>query len=309
MKLRKKIKGAISFILTAATLFIMPITAAAQVGNEGFDSPDGASVEPRIERSEWKYSFPDDAGRVNITLDGKRILDGEAAILDSATYVPLRSYAEICKADSIEWNALTKTASIKKNNVTIKVSPGLNYIEAAGRYFYFNTPVRNIDDRLFVPIRPISTALSVNVGWDPYTRTAVLTSAKNGLASADAFYNSDDLYWLSRIINAESGGEPLIGKIAVGNVVLNRKASSAYPNTIYGVIFDRKHGTQFTPAVTGTIYKKPSAESIIAAKICLEGYSVDGRVLFFMNPKIATNNWISKNRPFAFRIGNHNFYY
>lgn len=313
MKIRKKIRGAIAFILTAATLIIMPITAAAQVGNGESEIAQNLSFqeknEQKNERSEWKYSFPSNAGRVNITLDGKRILDGEAAILDSVTYVPLRSYAEICGADSIEWNASSETATVKKNNVTLKVSPRLNYVEASGRYFYFNTPVRNIDDRLFLPIRPISTALSVEVGWDPYTRTAVLTSAKKGLASADAFYNSGDLYWLSRIINAEAGGEALLGKIAVGNVVLNRKASSAYPNTVYGVIFDRRYGTQFTPAATGSIYKKPSAESVIAAKICLEGYSVDGRVLFFMNPKIATNNWISKNRPFAFRIGNHNFYY
>ena len=32
------------------------------------------------------------------------------------------------------------------------------------------------------------------------------------------------------------------GKIAVGNVVLNRVRSSAYPGTIYGVIFDKRYG-------------------------------------------------------------------
>ena len=160
-----------------------------------------------------------------------------------------------------------------------------------------------------MPIRIIAKALSVEVEWDAPRRTVVLSDTKKPLASADEFYNSNDLYWLSRIINAESAGEPLLGKIAVGNVVLNRRAHRSYPNTIYGVIFDRKGGTQFTPAVTGTIYRTPSAESVIAAKICLEGYSVDDDILFFMNPRIATNNWISKNRPFAFRIANHNFYY
>ena len=99
------------------------------------------------------------------------------------------------------------------------------------------------------------------------------------------------------------------GKIAVGNVVLNRVRSSAYPNTIYGVIFDKRYGIQFAPVANGTIYNSPTAESIIAAKICLEGYSISDRILFFMNPRIATNNWISKNRPYAFSIGNHDFYY
>ncbi len=286
----------LAVMLLSSAVFALPIAAAE---NE---------KETEV-RSSWKYNFPTDAAKVSITLDGKRILDGEAAILNSVTYVPLRTFSELCGADSVSWNASTHIATVKKSNTTIKVSDRLNYIEASGRYFYFDTSVRNIDDRLFVPIRPLSAALSVKVGWDPYTRTVVLTSTNKELVSGAAFYNSNDLYWLSRIINAEAGGEPLLGKIAVGNVVLNRKASPSYPNTIYGVIFDRKHGTQFTPAVTGTIYKTPSAESIIAAKICLEGYSLDKDVLFFMNPRIATNNWISKNRPFAFRIANHNFYY
>ena len=129
------------------------------------------------------------------------------------------------------------------------------------------------------------------------------------ILKASSFYRADEVLWLARIIHAESAGEPLLGQIAVGNVVLNRVKSSAYPNTIYGVIFDRKNGTQFSPVVFGTIYNTPNTDSVIAAKLCLEGYTLSDSIFFFMNPRIATNNWISKNRPFAFRIGNHNFYY
>ena len=284
--------------MLCSAFFAMPISAA-QDNAEASEAAD----------TYWKYNFPPNAAKVSLKLDSKTILVGEAAIIDSVTYIPLRSFAELCGADSIEWNAKTSVATVKKSNTTIKISDRSSYIEASGRYFYLGAPVRNIDNRLFLPIRPLCKALSVEVEWDGANRTVLLTSTKDELVSGDRFYNADDLYWLSRIINAEAGGEPLIGKIAVGNVVLNRKASSSYPNTIYGVIFDRKHGTQFSPVVMGTIYNKPSQESIIAAKICLEGYSVDGRILFFMNPRIATNNWISKNRPFAFRIGNHSFYY
>ena len=110
------------------------------------------------------------------------------------------------------------------------------------------------------------------------------------------------------IISAEAKGESLKGQIAVGNVVLTRVRSTSYPNTIYGVIFDRKHGTQFSPVSYGTIYQTPTESSVIAAKICLEGYTLSDTILFFMNPRLATNNWISKNRPYAFTIGNHDFY-
>jgi N-acetylmuramoyl-L-alanine amidase len=60
---------------------------------------------------------------------------------------------------------------------------------------------------------------------------------------------------------------------------------------------------------SGSIYNTPSASAIVAAKICLEGYSVNRDVLYFMNPDLATNNWISNNRKFAFKIGGHSFYY
>jgi N-acetylmuramoyl-L-alanine amidase len=257
----------------------------------------------------FKYNFPPSAAEVSIEVDGKRVLEGEAAILDSVTYVPLRSFSELFLADSITWDTRTQTATVKKGSTDVNVRSNIYYIEAEGRYFYSSAPTRNVDDRIFVPIRIIAKALSIEVEWDQERRTVVLEDSGKALASASKFYDSDDLYWLSRIISAESAGEPLIGKIAVGNVVLNRRAHRSYPNTVYGVIFDRKGGTQFTPAVTGSIYKAPSAESVIAAKICLEGYSVDEGILFFMNPRIATNNWISRNRPFAFRISNHDFYY
>ena len=296
MKIRKFAIQGVSALLLVCAFSVLPVSAANQ----------GEHYELH---TDWKYDFPEGATNVNIELDGIKVLDGEAAIIDSVTYVPLRTFAELCGADSISWNDRTRVATVKDGNINVNIGDGLYYIEAAGRYFYSSTPIKNISDRLFVPIRMISKALSIEVVWDSDRRTVVLTDTGDTLLSADKFYNSSDLYWLSRIISAESAGEPLTGKIAVGNVVLNRKASPSYPNTIYGVIFDRKGGTQFTPAAIGTIYNSPTAESIMAAKICLEGYFIDQNIMFFMNPRIATNNWISKNRPFAFRIANHDFYY
>ena len=255
-----------------------------------------------------KYNFPEGAADVNITLNSRAVLDGEAAIIDSVTYVPLRSFSELCGANSVSWDASTRTATVKKYNLVAKISDRKNYIEANGRYIYLTAPVKNIDDRLFVPIRPISLIFSLDVDWNSNSRTVVLKNTSKVFKSAKEVYNENDLYWLSRIINAEAGGESLIGKIAVGNVVINRKNSRSFPNSIYGVIFDRKYGTQFSPVAIGTIYKTPNSESVIAAKICLEGYTVSDEILYFMNPRLATSNWISKNRPFAFRIGNHNFY-
>lgn len=256
-----------------------------------------------------KYNFPEGAADVAVSLDGAEVLVGESAIINSVTYVPLRSVSELLGADSIEWDARTATAIVKKGAITVKVKNHGNYIEAAGRYFYTYEPVRNIDDRIFVPIRPIAAIFCLDLYWNGAERVVELTTTGKSLEGAPSYYDTDDLYWLSRIISAEASGESLLGQIAVGNVVLNRVRSRQYPNTVYGVIFDRVGGTQFTPVAIGTIYKTPTESSVIAAKICLEGYSISEDILFFMNPRIATNSWISKNRPYAFSIGNHDFYY
>lgn len=255
-----------------------------------------------------KYDFPEGAAEVNVYYKGRQILEDESAIIESVTYVPVRAFSEEMGADSISWSASSKTATVKKGSVSISIKDQASYIEASGRILYSPTGVKNINDRLFVPIRLLAAALSADVEWNGETRSVLLTESASSFVSGAKFYNEADLYWLSRIISAEARGEPLLGKIAVGNVVLNRKASASYPNTIYGVIFDKKHGTQFSPVSYGTIYNTPTEESIIAAKICLEGYSISNEILFFVNPKYATSSWISNNRPFAFRIGNHYFF-
>jgi len=126
-----------------------------------------------------------------------------------------------------------------------------------------------------------------------------------------SFYNytQEDLLWLSRIIHAEARGEPFEAMLAVGNVVLNRKASAQYPDTIREVIFDRRHGVQFTPTINGTINNTPTATSFLAAVEVLEGRQNAEGVLFFKNPRLSSSSWMSINRPFAFSIENHDFFF
>ncbi len=262
-----------------------------------------------VEASQVKErSAVTDYPQINVYAANRRILEDQTPLIDSVTYVPLRAYSEIMGAESVEWNAKTRTATVKKDETQIKITDGTSFVDASGRIFFCPTGIRNIGDRLYVPIRALSSALSLDVEWDGDTRSVLISESQIPFVSGDKFYNSDDLYWLSRIIHAEAQGEPFLGKIAVGNVVINRKRSPSYPNSIYGVIFDRKHGTQFSPVSMGTIYNTPSAESVLAAKICLEGYSLDSEILFFVNPRYATSTWIERTRPYSFTIGGHKFY-
>lgn len=245
---------------------------------------------------------------IPITLDGRRILDASAYLIDSTTYVPLRAFCDAVDECEISWNDHTKTATASNDGIYLTATPGKRYISVNGRYFYTVRDVLNLDGRLYVPIRPMAKAFSLDLEWDGTGRSVKLYATGKRTKWASEVYNEDDIYWLSRIINAESGHEPFLGKIAVGNVVLNRVRSNQYPNTIYGVIFDRKHGLQFSPVGNGTIYNTPNTDSIIAAKICLEGYSLSSTALYFLNPRISTSFWIVNNCTYEFTIGRHDFY-
>ena len=159
---------------------------------------------------------------------------------------------------------------------------------------------------MYVPAEILAEAFGLKLSSD--RSTVKLSGAYSPILHADKFYRSDEVFWLARIIHAESRGEALIGQIAVGNVVLNRVRSAYYPNTIYGVIFDRKYGVQFSPILDGSIYNTPGYNSTLAAKICLEGYDVSEGAFFFLNTALATSSWIPRTREYAFTIGNHDFY-
>ncbi len=252
---------------------------------------------------------PADSVPTEVYLDGKLILEGDSVIWNSITYVPLRKFCNLFDECSFSWDGKSATATVKtQSGMTLILRTGEVYLYANGHYYYTVGAIQNWNGSLYVPIRPLARAFDSTLTWNAARHAVELTSPEGKPMVAWASYHETDLYWLSRIISAEARGESLEGQIAVGNVVLNRKRHPSYPNTVYGVIFDRKHGTQFSPVSYGTIYNTPAASSVIAAKICLEGYSISDTALFFMNPRISTSNWISKNRPYAFTIGNHDFY-
>jgi spore germination cell wall hydrolase CwlJ-like protein len=84
------------------------------------------------------------------------------------------------------------------------------------------------------------------------------------------------------LIYCEAGNQSYEGKVGVGAVVMNRLRSSAYPNTIHGVIYA---SGQFTPAMTGKvarIYESGVPESCMrAAQAAINGETTVGGALYF----------------------------
>lgn len=243
----------------------------------------------------------------SLRVDGAAVnSDVSPKVIENTTYVSLRAVTQALRQDAtISWEG---QAVIRADGLTMTAQPGNSYIEANGRALYVPNAVRSEGGRVMVPVRVLAKAFDAQVYWDAATGDIDIVRGSGAIASGDAVYSADDLYWLSRIISAESQGESMAGKIAVGNVVLNRVKSSDFPDTIYGVIFDSRWGGQFTPASNGTIYHEPTPESVLAAKLSLEGANTVGDSLYFLAPDLAKNHWTMSNRTYVATIGNHWFY-
>ena len=246
------------------------------------------------------------ADAVSLVVDNVPVTEN-VVLYNSTTYVPLRAASTLLNSGAkVSW--ANGQASVTAAGLSLTARPGDMYMQANGRMLYAAEGIKLVNGTTLVPIRALAKAFGASVSWNDAAQQAVVSRGGGTIASGDRYYDSDAVYWLSRIIHAESSGESLKGKVGVGNVILNRVASSSYPNTIYDVIFDTKYGTQFQPVSNGTIYNTPSEESVLAAKLCLDGASVVGSSLYFFNPAIASSSWISQNRAYVATIGNHQFY-
>lgn len=116
-------------------------------------------------------------------------------------------------------------------------------------------------------------------------------------------FTQEDLALLARIIHAEARGESFQGKVAVGAVVLNRMKSPYFPKSLDEVIYQRN---QFTPVQDGSINLEPDEQSIKAALAALRGEDPTKGALFFYNPRISSDRWIT-TLPVITRIGRHVF--
>jgi len=306
IKHRKKWqRSLLAFILVIAlATALSPRISAAGADDAVFSEGDIAPAGAKAAQTPSEQALGQRS--VNVYVNGSKYT-GKAFLNNSVTYVGIREFSMLMGVSAVSWDSKTKTATVKSDELVLSAKNQSLYIKANDRYLWAGSGIIILNGTMYVPIRTLAKAFGCEVRWDPKSFCAFVVGGGK-LENGQSFYNSDELYWLARIIHAEAQGEPLLGKVCVGNVVLNRVKSDLFPGTIYGVIFDRKNGVQFTPVASGTIHCTPSEESIIAAKLCLDGANVSDKVLFFVNEALAQSSWVSDNRAFVMTVGNHKFY-
>lgn len=139
-------------------------------------------------------------------------------------------------------------------------------------------------------------ALGMNDAYNALQNSVPSQSGSNG-------FSESDVYLLAKTIYAEGRGEPYVGQVAIGAVVMNRIKSPSFPNTVSGVVY-QKHA--FTAVSDGQINLTPNDTAMKAARDAMNGWDPSGGALYYYNPAVATSAWIFDRQTITV-IGRHVF--
>ena len=143
----------------------------------------------------------------------------------------------------------------------------------------------------------------------PETETEEAVEEEDAEVRGDVVLPQEEYQVLLRIVQAEAGICDEEGKLLVANVILNRMESEEFPDTVSGVVYQKK---QFSPVMNGTINTcRVTTETIDAVKRALSGEDISEGALYFMNRgKSASRNvrWFDANLEYLFKHGDHEFF-
>ena len=110
-----------------------------------------------------------------------------------------------------------------------------------------------------------------------------IQQADSGISGGSVSLSEYEIMMLATIIYCEAGSESYVGKVAVGNVIMNRVKSASQPNTITEVVYAKG---QFSPVRNGSLQRalssdKADAACYQAAIEALAGAQPVGGKLFF----------------------------
>lgn len=110
----------------------------------------------------------------------KLFVNGEESALavppvvqDGNTLVPFRTIAEALQAE-VNWNEKTKTITITKEDITIKLILGSNTALVNGEKMQLGVPSTTVKGTTLVPARFVSEALGAEVKWEAESGSVVV---------------------------------------------------------------------------------------------------------------------------------------
>ena len=232
---------------------------------------------------------------------------------DGVIYLSVAELAALFDLDLLQ-DLQPDSYTLTVSGVQVRGQAGQDYALAESRCLYTPGGYLAVDGQVYLPAEAAAHLFGLDAAVTAEPPAVDLDTGHVRLlhGSGDYYlmhYPVEDLYWLSHIIQAEAGQQPLAGQIGVGNVVLNRVKDPAFPDSIREVVTQRSEEiAQFDPVANGSIHFSVEDSAMLAACLCLEGYNTVGGSLYFLNPTLADNFWFESARDFTVRIGEHDFY-
>lgn len=293
-------------LLTAALLLCL--CGCAQWPPAPPEEPTPEPPLPTVTLEPAPSHMPETALRVyydGMLADRGYVRDG-TVFLDPA---PLCAELELEESNVADVKGFT----LQAGSLAVTGERGKDYFCAGERYLFAPEGWMVVDGRAYLSAEVLSRIFGANISaTKDLSRVDVSTRGARLMDGSDALYHSlcsdEEIFWLTHIISAEAGTQPLAGQIGVGNVIFNRVADPYYPDKVLDVIFQKGERAQFDPVDDGSINRGSFQLSLIAVYLCLEGYNTVGQSEFFVNPDTGNAAWFEANRTFVVRIGDHEFY-
>lgn len=300
-------------LLTALTLLSYPLCVRSE------EAPaEPSAAEPAVQETAEVPAAPEEtaaqppepvaeepqgvAAQFPIYVNGQTVAGSHSVLENGITYVSVTAVTQALFPDmTYSWAGGDADVIYVGEGFTLSVRYGQSYLVCNDRYLYLADGLRvhPQDGELLAPVRVLAKALGAELTWD--AQGVHLTSG-TPLEPGSAFYNAADVDLLARVIQHESGSQPLTGKIAVANVILNRVSAGSrrgFADSVSGVIYQ---ANQFPGATNAT----PKSEAILATKLALDGANVVPGALWFNGA--GKSCWASKNKTLIATIGGHSFY-
>lgn len=162
---------------------------------------------------------------------------------------------------------------------------------------------------LLIAANPTFSPENISPGQKINIPAGVNSPAGNTLASRGGrIFSQNEVDLFARLVHSEAGSEPYTGQVAVAASVLNRMASTRYPDTLSSVVYQIVDGCyQYSPVLDGRINLPANKSAYQAVYDALGGWDPSCNALGFYNPAKTGNQWV-RQQPVTTVIGNHIFF-
>ncbi len=166
------------------------------------------------------------AADVNVVVNNKPI-ESKGIIIDGRTMMPVRGVFEELGFD-VSWDNDTKTATLTKSIVTVKMTNGDKGFTVNGKEIVPDVPQQIVDGSFMLPLRAVAEAIGARVNWDGATSTATISTGLKVEGILDLTENKEevktnDTLDLSDAVKIEtiSPDDPIFDQAGVNEITID----------------------------------------------------------------------------------------